>query len=197
MTPVLERIKGITGREIAVFLRLSAKREDDNKVLTGGREKVQRRQGSIHRSERAKECITLKQSVAKADHASALTKVPIGERNDLTVNILLKVRRLSSARRTMSSGRSEKRIARTVSVEVCLQDEARLNERMLTENVSGHGARGFMKRKLQPGQEVLVSSSKEGVRLQARIVYCQRVSASSFAVGLELFGRVELWARSY
>lgn len=97
----------------------------------------------------------------------------------------------------MSSGRSEKRIARAVSVEVCLQDETKLNERALTENVSAHGARVFMKRKLQPGQQVLVSSSKEGVGSQARIVYCQCVSASSFAVGLELSGRVELWARSY
>jgi len=97
----------------------------------------------------------------------------------------------------MSNGRSEKRIARMVSVEVCLQDEPKLNEWMLTENVSAHGARVFMERKLQPGHQVLVSSSKEGVRLQARIVYCQRVSASSFAVGLELSGRVDLWARSY
>jgi len=48
---------------------------------------------------------------------------------------------------------------------------------------------------LQPGQQVLVSSPKEGVRSQGRIVYCQRVSESSFAVGLELSGRVELWAR--
>ncbi len=61
----------------------------------------------------------------------------------------------------MSNGRSEKRIARTVSVEVCLQDEPKLNERMLTENVSAHGARVFMERKLQPGQQVLVSSPKE------------------------------------
>ena len=94
----------------------------------------------------------------------------------------------------MSGGRSEKRIARTVSVEVCLRDEPKLNERMLTENVSAHGARVFAERKLQPGQQVLVSAPKEGVRSQARIVYCQRVSESSFAVGLELSGRADLWA---
>lgn len=99
--------------------------------------------------------------------------------------------------RIMSNGRSEKRIAKIMSVEVCLRDEPKLNERMLTENVSAHGARVFAERKLQPGQQVLVSSPKEGVRLQARIVYCQRVSGSSFAVGLELSGRVDLWARSY
>jgi hypothetical protein len=97
----------------------------------------------------------------------------------------------------MSNGRSEKRIARTVGVEVCLQDEPKLNERIVTENVSAHGARVFMERKLQPGQQVLVSSPKEGVRSQARIVYCQRVSEKRFAVGLELSGRVDLWAKAY
>ena len=97
----------------------------------------------------------------------------------------------------MSNGRSEKRIARTVSVEVCLQDAPKLNERMSTENVSAHGARVFMEQKLQPGQQVLVSSPKEGVRSQARIVYCQRMSEKGFAVGLELSGRVDLWAKAY
>jgi len=126
-----------------------------------------------------------------------LTKVPIGKRDSLTVKMLPRVRRLSGTRRTMSNGRSEKRITRTVSVEVCLQDEPRLNERMLTENVSAHGARVFMERKLQPGQQVLVSSPKEGVRSQGRIVYCERMSEGRFVVGLEFSGRVELWARPY
>jgi hypothetical protein len=97
----------------------------------------------------------------------------------------------------MSNGRSERRIARTVSVEVCLQDELKVEEKMLTENVSAHGARVLMKQKLQPGQELLVSSPREGVRSQARIVYCQRVSEGRFAVGLELSGSVEVWAKPY
>jgi len=97
----------------------------------------------------------------------------------------------------MSNGRSEKRIARSVTVEVCLRDEPKRNERLLTENVSAHGARVFMEQKLQPGDRVLVSSPKEGVRSQARIVYCQRMSDKGFAVGLELSGRVDLWAKAY
>jgi PilZ domain len=97
----------------------------------------------------------------------------------------------------MSNGRSEKRIARTVSVEICLRDEPKLNESMLTENVSAHGARVLMEQKLQPGQQVLVNSSREGVQSRARIVYCQRVSERKFAVGLELTVRVEPWAKSY
>jgi len=102
-----------------------------------------------------------------------------------------------SIRRTMSSGRSERRIAKAVSVEVCAQDEPKLNEMVLTENVSAHGARILTEGKLRPGQRVLVSAPKEGVRSQARIVYCQRVSERRFAVGLELSSRLELWAKPY
>ena len=125
------------------------------------------------------------------------TKVPIGVERNLTVNMLPGTRKLSGTRRTMSDGRSERRTARTLTVEVCPQDEAKLNERTMTENVSAHGARVLMEQKLQPGQRVLVSSPKEGVRSQARIIYCQRVSERRFAVGLELSGRVELWAKPY
>ena len=97
----------------------------------------------------------------------------------------------------MSNGRSEKRIARTVSLEVCLQDDLKFSEGMLTENVSAHGARVLMEQKLQPGQRVLVSSPKEEVRSPARIVYCHSVAPGRFAVGLELSGRVERWAKAY
>jgi hypothetical protein len=84
-----------------------------------------------------------------------------------------------------------------VSVEVCLQDEPTPGERALTENVCAHGARVLVDRKLPPGQHVLIKSPKEGIRSEGRIVYCQPVAESTFAVGLELSGRVELWARSY
>ena len=123
--------------------------------------------------------------------------MPIGKERNLTLNVLPRARKVSGARRIMSNGRSEKRIARTESVEVCLQDQTRLNERSLTENVSAHGARVLMEQKLQPGQRVLVSSPKEGMHSQARIIYCQRVSERRFAVGLELTGRVEMWAKPY
>ena len=97
----------------------------------------------------------------------------------------------------MSNGRSEKRIARTMTVEVFVPAETKLNEKTLTENVSAHGARVLLQLKLEPGQRVVVSSPNEGVRSLARIVYCQRVSERRFAVGLELSGRVEPWAKPY
>jgi PilZ domain len=96
----------------------------------------------------------------------------------------------------MSNGRSEKRVARTVRVEVCLPGKP-IKERTSTENVSAHGARVVLQRKLEPGQLVEVSSPREGLRSQAQIVYCQSVAAHKFAIGLELRGRMDSWASPY
>jgi hypothetical protein len=54
-----------------------------------------------------------------------------------------------------------------------------------------------MKQRLKPGQAIVLVSPAEGVGCQAHIVYCQRISENKFAVGLELRGRVEAWARVY
>lgn len=97
----------------------------------------------------------------------------------------------------MSNGRSEKRIAKTVNLEIHLQDGPALKDRASTENVSAHGARLFMKQRLKPGQVVVLVSPTEGVGCQAQIVYCQRISEDRFAIGLELSGRVEAWSRAY
>src|SRR5438477_12086495 len=97
----------------------------------------------------------------------------------------------------MSNGRSEKRIVKTVSLEVCLPAAPKLSERLLTEDVSAHGARVIVEQKLQPVLEVPISWPGGVVWSQARTVYCQRVSKEGFAVGLELPGRVESWTKSY
>jgi hypothetical protein len=82
-----------------------------------------------------------------------------------------------------------------MTLEVCPQDEPYLREKILTENVSAHGARVVVERKLPLGQQVLVKSSKEGVRSEARVVYCERLPEGRFAIGLELSGRLEAWAK--
>src|SRR3989442_9574294 len=95
------------------------------------------------------------------------------------------------------TGRFEKRIARTVSVEVRPDDEGMPEERALTENVSPHGARVLLDREWRPGQQVMVISPKEGVRAPGQIVYCEGLAECRFAVGLELSVRGESWAKSY
>ena len=106
-------------------------------------------------------------------------------------------RNLHRTKRTMSNGRSERRIAKTVKLEVSLLDNPKEKERTLTENVSAHGARVLMQRKLQPLQRAVVTSPNEGVWASASVVYCQRLSENSFAVGLELSSRVDSWSNPY
>jgi hypothetical protein len=97
---------------------------------------------------------------------------------------------------SVPTGRSEKRIARAVAVEICLEDEAMHKERVSTENVSAHGVRVLISRKLSPGQHVLVIFPRESVRSPGQVVYCQHLTERKFAVGLELSVRVD-WARTY
>ena len=92
-----------------------------------------------------------------------------------------------------TTGRLERRTARTIAVELC--GEPRLNERTFTENVSPRGARVVTGREWQPGARVLLICPEDNVRLEAEIVYYQRLAKNRFAVGLELSARVERWAK--
>ena len=95
-----------------------------------------------------------------------------------------------------ADGRSEKRIAREVSVDIYRQDEPIRKERAWTENVSPHGARAFVEQVWPPHQHVLLISPKEDLRLRGQIIYCQRLAKSRFAVGLLVYTRAEPWARA-
>jgi hypothetical protein len=97
----------------------------------------------------------------------------------------------------MSNGRSERRIPKTVSVEVSLVDGPTLKEKALTENVSPHGVRVLMQQSLRPRQQAVIISQNEGVSSRAKVIYCQRATENGFAIGLELAGRVESWTRPY
>ncbi len=95
-----------------------------------------------------------------------------------------------------ADGRSEKRIAREVSVDIYRQDEPIRKERAWTENVSPHGARALVEQVWRPHQHVLLISPKEDLRLRGQIIYCQRLAKTRFAVGLLLSARAEPWARA-
>ena len=103
----------------------------------------------------------------------------------------------ASGRGTMSNGRSERRIPKTVTVEVCLADDLTLKERALTENVSAHGVRVLTQRSMRPKQQAMIISLNDGVWSRAKVVYCQRAAENRFAVGLELSASVEPWASPY
>jgi len=93
------------------------------------------------------------------------------------------------------TGRYEKRTARAVTVELLRLDESQLNKRAVTENVSLRGARIVTDWNCAPGKHSLVTAPEEGVKSLARVVYCQRVESTKFAVGLQLVVRVEEWGK--
>jgi hypothetical protein len=93
------------------------------------------------------------------------------------------------------TGRYEKRTERAVTVEVLRLDESQLNVRTVTENVSPRGARIVADCHCAAGKHVLVTASGEGVKSLARVVYCERLESTKFAIGLHLVVRVERWGK--
>jgi PilZ domain len=93
------------------------------------------------------------------------------------------------------SGRYEKRTPRSVTVELLRLDESQFNKRAVTENVSPRGARIVTDWNCAPGKHVLVTAPSEGVESLARVVYCQHLESTKFAVGLQFAVRVEEWGK--
>jgi hypothetical protein len=74
-------------------------------------------------------------------------------------------------------------------------DKSQLNKVVVTENVSPRGARIVTEWNCTPGKHLLVTVPEEGAKSLARVVYCQRVESTKFAVGLQLVVRVEEWGK--
>lgn len=93
------------------------------------------------------------------------------------------------------TGRYEKRTARAVTIELLSLDQASAHSPAVTENVSPRGVRVVTEWNCAPGERVLVSVPEEGVKSLARVVYCQPLKNTRFAVGLQLVVRVENWRK--
>src|SRR6266849_4313141 len=93
------------------------------------------------------------------------------------------------------TGRNEKRTERAVTVEVLRLDESQPNVRAVTENVSPRGARIVTDYDCTPRKHVLVTAPERGVKSLVRVIYCQRVESTKFAIGLQLIVRVEEWGK--
>jgi hypothetical protein len=82
-------------------------------------------------------------------------------------------------------GRIEKRIPMTVQVYLVSLKEPRTAERVLTENVSPHGARVVTKRLWQPGEQQWISPLSGQFEFAAQVVYCQPIPDQGFCIGLD------------
>jgi hypothetical protein len=72
-----------------------------------------------------------------------------------------------------------------VAVELARPDASQLEETAIAQNVSAHEMRVATEHVWRPREPVLLGSPESGVRIRARVVYCQRIENNRFAVGLE------------
>ena len=89
----------------------------------------------------------------------------------------------------MKSRRKEKRNPEKVAVAL---SDGTVAEYVSTENVSSRGARVRTARRWKPDTPVLAKSTWYELRAEGRVVYCQPLPDTTFAVGLE-FAPTDAW----
>ena len=91
------------------------------------------------------------------------------------------------------TARTDKRIARAMVAELSRPGSLQPAEETITDNVSPRGARVVSKQRWQPEERVLLKSLRSNLVSQARVVYCERLTGSAFAVGLDLLLATGEW----
>ena len=94
------------------------------------------------------------------------------------------------------NGRSHRRITKEAVVELARPDASQLREMAIAQNVSARGMRVTTGHVWRPGDSVLLSHTQSGFRTRARVVYCERLEADKYAVGLELEASLGEWAKA-
>jgi hypothetical protein len=94
------------------------------------------------------------------------------------------------------TARNEKRIARAMAVHLSRTGSLQSAEETFTDNISPCGARVVTKQQWQPEERILLKSLLGDLVSQARVVYCERLSARVFAVGLDLLLAAGKWTLS-
>jgi PilZ domain-containing protein len=82
-------------------------------------------------------------------------------------------------------GRIEKRVPMAVPVDLVIAEEMLVAERVVTVNVSPHGARVVTKRRWRVEEQPWLASLTSYFRLQGSVVYCQPLTNGGFCVGLK------------
>lgn len=93
-------------------------------------------------------------------------------------------------------GRMEKRIPMAVPVDLLIAEETLVAERVVTINVSQHGARVVTKRLWRMEEQPWLASLTSYFRLQGSVVYCQPLANGEFCVGLKFRASFMGWEDS-
>lgn len=90
-------------------------------------------------------------------------------------------------------GRIEKRIPMGIPLYLVSLKKPRTAERVLTENVSAHGARVVTKRRWQPGEDQWITPLSGQFQFPVQVIYCQPLANGDFCVGLDFRGCPVNW----
>lgn len=92
-------------------------------------------------------------------------------------------------------GRMEKRIPITLVVHLTQPqaESPKGKELTYTDNVSAHGACVVSSRPWQSGQIVEVTSLRDEITLQGKVVHCHKRDDNRYGVGLAFLGRTVSW----
>jgi hypothetical protein len=90
--------------------------------------------------------------------------------------------------------RLEERVPLTVRVDLCSLDVRHRTQEGLTENISAHGARVVSPTPWRLNERLNLWSLPGDFRARARVVYCEPLGRSSFAVGLQLLASSGGWS---
>ena len=89
--------------------------------------------------------------------------------------------------------RIQKRTPATMSLQITSAKQPFITELAFSENVSLHGVRVVTEREWKPGERVIVKSFHGTIQSVARVIYCNRLEETRYAVGLELRSAVGTW----
>ncbi len=92
---------------------------------------------------------------------------------------------------TPLDGRIEKRVKMTMPVDLVTVEGQLTTERVITVNVSPHGARVLTKRRWQTDERPWLSSLTSYFRLPGIVVYCQPLSNGDFCLGLKFLASLK------
>ena len=90
-------------------------------------------------------------------------------------------------------GRMEKRVPMALPVDLVIAEEMLVAERVVTVNVSPHGARVVTKRRWRAEEQPWLASLTGYFRLQGSVVYCQPLTNEDFCVGLKFRASLIDW----
>ena len=93
----------------------------------------------------------------------------------------------------MDEIRKEKRNPEKLQVLLSRMAEPLLTEDASTDNVSSHGMRVRTYRSWKRDAHLIVQSLEYELWGRAKVVYCQTLTANTFALGLEFVARTGAW----